>query len=151
MTKRILLILLGLLSQACPSDGGLNMTERIPNGEQVTHKNIRSVTKGTHQWTSHGLAGQAVSGLAIDPRNPATIYAGTYGGVFKSTDGGAHWQAMNTGLNNLFVRALAIDPLNPATVYAGVGVFPMSFAPGGGVYKKHGRWRSLASRECRAE
>src|SRR4029453_11904094 len=70
---------------------------------------------------------------AIDPRVPATLYAGTAAGsdvyagdgVFKSTDAGAHWAAANTGLTTGFVTTLAIDPLVPATLYAGTdaGVF----------------------------
>src|SRR2546422_5588025 len=36
------------------------------------------------------------STLAIDPETPATLYAGTFtGGVFKSTNGGGRWSAVN--------------------------------------------------------
>ena len=47
------------------------------------------------------------------------------GGVFRSTDGGANWSAVNAGLTNRFVRALVFDPTPPSTVYAGTdgGVF----------------------------
>ena len=39
-----------------------------------------------------------VKALAIDPHDPSTLYAGTYGGgVFKSTNGGGSWSAVNTG------------------------------------------------------
>jgi len=44
--------------------------------------------------------------MAIDPSTPATLYAGTLaspftnGGVFKSTNGGANWNAVNSGLAN---------------------------------------------------
>src|SRR5205823_2585199 len=64
--------------------------------------------------------------LAIDPQVPATLYAGTYDGVFKSTNGGVSWSAMNTGLFNTNVRALAVGPQAPAILYAGTfggGVF----------------------------
>lgn len=123
MTKRILLIVLGLLSQACTSNGGLNMTERNPNGEQ--HNSIESVTDGASRWTRGGpVSGGSVTALVIDPLNPDTLYAvGGKGGVFKSTDGGAHWQAVNTGFGaNTQVQVLAIDPLNPGTIYAGGGL-----------------------------
>src|SRR5204862_1753586 len=63
---------------------------------------------------------------AIDPQRSATLYAGTYGGVSKSTDGGATWTASNTGLTNTEVNVLAIDPQTPAILYAGTyydGVF----------------------------
>src|SRR3989442_1489791 len=51
-----------------------------------------------------------VPALAIDPQTPTTLYAGTSGsGVFKSTDGGASWSAVNTGLPNYpYVLTLAI-------------------------------------------
>ena len=32
-----------------------------------------------------------VTGFAIDPQTPDTLYAGTAIGVFKTTDGGSHW------------------------------------------------------------
>ena len=64
--------------------------------------------------------------LAIDPVTPTTLYAGTHdGGVFKSTNGGENWSAVNTGLTNTDVHTLAIDPATPTTLYAGTfgGVF----------------------------
>jgi uncharacterized protein (TIGR03437 family) len=70
----------------------------------------------------------SVRSLAIDPSTPATLYAGTVNaGVFKSTNGGTSWTAVNTGLGNAWVTALAIDPSTPATLYAGI--------QGSGVYK----------------
>src|SRR5207244_11670334 len=69
-----------------------------------------------------------------------TVYAGTTpsfdfvggvfigGGVFKSTNGGARWTAVNTGLTNVNVLALAIDPLVPSTVYVGTSFAGTSFS-----------------------
>ena len=56
--------------------------------------------------------------LAIDPITPTTIYAGTWDGVYRSTDGEDNWAAVNTGLADLTVENLVIDPLTPATIYA---------------------------------
>src|SRR5262249_37419301 len=76
---------------------------------------------GINVWTSHGPPGP-VSALAVDPRRPGTLYAGTYGaGVFKSIDGGGTWSA--TGLTNAkvgdaIVVAFAIDPTTSTTLYA---------------------------------
>jgi hypothetical protein len=99
-------------------------------------------TDGGGSWnaTSSGLpttpppgpgSWRSVSALAVDPRNPSTVYAGivsasTYAvidapSVFKSTDGGASWSAAGSGLPPAAVRGLAIDPQNPSTVYAGIG------------------------------
>jgi hypothetical protein len=38
-------------------------------------------------WSTHGPTGASVSEPAIDPHHPATVYAGTQSGVFKTTDG----------------------------------------------------------------
>lgn len=66
-----------------------------------------------------------VESLAIDPNNPQTIYAGTYGGgVFKTIDGGASW--LQTSLTNRRVRVVAMDPNNSNVLYAGTrfgGIF----------------------------
>ena len=87
----------------------------------------RTAEGGINSWTSTGrLEGGPIGALAIDPVTPATLYAGTdSNGVFKTTNGGGSWAAVNTGLTNFQVTALAIDPQTPATVYAGTanGVF----------------------------
>jgi len=82
-----------------------------------------------------------INALALDPQTPATLYAGTNflgktgGGVFKSTDGGASWSAVNAGLTNLQVKTLALDSSTPPRLYAGTvgdGVFVTDTATGGG-------------------
>jgi photosystem II stability/assembly factor-like uncharacterized protein len=85
---------------------------------------------GLNQWTSNGPSGgplvSQVTAVAIDPQTPATLYAGTQGGVFKSADGGSSWAASSTGLTNLLVNALAIGAGTPVIIYAGTS--------GGGVF-----------------
>ena len=71
-------------------------------------------------WSrSKSPGGGDISAIAICPQNPSTLYAGTYSGLFKSTDAGLSWNAINNGLSYESIESLAIDPLNPATVYAG--------------------------------
>jgi hypothetical protein len=49
-------------------------------------------------WTLVGLGGYTVYAIAVDPNNANVLYAGTAGaGIFKSTDGGATWNAINNG------------------------------------------------------
>jgi photosystem II stability/assembly factor-like uncharacterized protein len=67
-----------------------------------------------------------VVGLAIDPRNPGTLYAATNGmGVFKSTDRAGSWSPINQGLAATSVYASAIDPQSPGMIYAetSAGIF----------------------------
>lgn len=93
----------------------------------------------TGQWTSLGPWGGDVECLVAV--SPSLLYAGTQnGGVYKSSDGGAHWSAINNGLGNPMVYALAVDPVAPATIYAGTN--------GNGIYKSvdsGGSWSPLAA------
>ena len=63
--------------------------------------------------------------LAIDPTDSNVIYVGTGGfvggghGVYKSTDSGQTWSAVNQGMLDYRITALAVDPAQPQTVYAG--------------------------------
>lgn len=56
--------------------------------------------------------------VAVDPRNSSTLYGNSGDSIWKSTDGGATWNASNAGLPAMSVRALAIDSQAPATIYA---------------------------------
>jgi photosystem II stability/assembly factor-like uncharacterized protein/tetratricopeptide (TPR) repeat protein len=81
-----------------------------------------------------------ISSLAIDPKDPRIIYAGTgfksnYNGhgIYKSTDGGLNWKSINNGLpiettwlGGYYVQSIAIDPNDSQTIYA---------ASFGGLYK----------------
>ena len=58
---------------------------------------------GEH-WSYTGLYGARVgvlNVLAIDPAKPATLYAGTLRGVFKSTDGGDRWDSIGLVKSNV--------------------------------------------------
>jgi photosystem II stability/assembly factor-like uncharacterized protein len=82
---------------------------------------------GTDSWTPLGPSGGGAWSFAFDPSHPGTVYAGTlHGYVFKSTNAGASWAAMSSGIRGAFaIYALAVDPSNGATLYAatGAGVF----------------------------
>jgi photosystem II stability/assembly factor-like uncharacterized protein len=61
----------------------------------------------------------AVAGVAGDPN---TIYAGAAsGGVFKSTDGGLHWQPIFDDQIVMSIGALAVARTDPNVVWAGTG------------------------------
>jgi photosystem II stability/assembly factor-like uncharacterized protein len=69
-----------------------------------------------------------VDALALDPRSPDVLYAGTGLGVFKTTDGARTWKLASTGIDvggglahrmyEGFIYAIAIDPVHTSTVYA---------------------------------
>ena len=74
----------------------------------------------------------------IDPSNPDIVYAtlweerqgpwenavwaGTGGGIFKSTDGGTTWAPLTKGLPVVVQANLAISPANPRRIYAVIQV-----------------------------
>jgi len=52
--------------------------------------------------------------VVVDPGSPSVVYEATQGaGISKSTDGGAGWNAINAGLENLSITMLTVDPTNP--------------------------------------
>ncbi len=63
-----------------------------------------------------------INEILTHPTNPNIIYiAPSGGGLWKTTDGGASWQAKTETLGSLSVGAVAIDPNNPETLYLGLG------------------------------
>ena len=75
---------------------------------------------GDNVWTSIGPFGGSARALAIDSQNPGTVYVGTSGGVFRTTNGGANWSGANSGLPaGYLAHSLVIDPQSPNTAYAG--------------------------------
>jgi photosystem II stability/assembly factor-like uncharacterized protein len=73
---------------------------------------------GSNLWTQTGPEGGTPLALAVDPQQTSTIYAGFYGdgGVWRSTDGGAHWS--KRGSLSYDVLALAVHPASSSTVFA---------------------------------
>jgi photosystem II stability/assembly factor-like uncharacterized protein len=82
--------------------------------------------KKWRQVEGAGLPPLPFSDVQIDPTRPDTAYiTASVGGIFKTTDGGATWAAINKGLPQgrsfLYGSLLGIDPRNPATLYARSG------------------------------
>ncbi len=83
----------------------------------------------TWQDASSGLDIRDVHALAIDPKNPEILYAGTHGaGVFKSSDGASSWWPIRRGLSDLVIHSLRVDPAVPSLLQAGTpsGLFGTS-------------------------
>jgi photosystem II stability/assembly factor-like uncharacterized protein len=93
---------------------------------------------GGATWTRPAeMRGQAVLSLTLAPSDPRTMVAGTFEGVFRSVDGGEHWQRISpTGDKELHeVESLAIDPADPDTIYAGTWHLPWKTTDGGKTWK----------------
>ena len=121
----------------------------------MANSGLPKPTSFPNDFLATGTASFHIGVLAIDPRNPETIYAGVsvnYDGplpraptptLFKSTDGGASWGPASSGLivdlanpdtthfvAYLNVYSLAIGPQDPNTLYG------VANGPGpGGIFK----------------
>ncbi len=117
-----------------------------PNPERGIYK----TTDGGKTWTKILFRNDSTgaSDLAMDPSNPEVLYAafwqaqrfpwklvsgGAGGGIFKTTDGGAHWTELtrNAGMPRGLLGniGLAVSPAKPSRVWA------LIEADSGGVYR----------------
>ena len=106
----------------------------VASGEGIQRPDL-SVGDGVYRsadagrsWTHLGLAaGQQMGGLAIDPHDPNRVFVAVLGhpygpnperGVYRSLDGGQHWEKVLYKDENTGAVQVTIDPVNPQIVYA---------------------------------
>ena len=74
-------------------------------------------------WTALSDASwpiQVVNDIALDPANPAIIYAASPGaGVYRSTDAGRTWEFRVGGTGSMSLNAVRFVPNSPGTLYLG--------------------------------
>jgi photosystem II stability/assembly factor-like uncharacterized protein len=86
-------------------------------------------------WTNAtgNLPDVPVTKLAVDPLDPSgnRVYAATFLGVYRTTNGGASWQLLGRGLPQMRVTDLYLDPgglsLAAATWGRGIWQIPLRF------------------------
>ncbi|MFZ2299611.1 MAG: YCF48-related protein [Candidatus Moraniibacteriota bacterium] len=66
---------------------------------------------------------QNITTITADPNAVNTLYAGAQNGLFRSTDGGQSWQAIDIieSSRAFPVRAVAVNPLNPSEIVYAAG------------------------------
>ena len=112
----------------------------------------KSVDGGT-TWKNIGLEqSRHISEICIHPTNPDIVYVGAQGtvhgpnnerGVFKSTDGGAHWKKVLYINDSTGIASLSMDMNNPRILYAAAWEhrrFPWTVSSGG---KGSSLWKSI--------
>ncbi len=79
------------------------------------------IPNGQTEGTTTAVSGRTTA-IAIHPTNPDIVYVGTaQGGVYRSLDGGATWNAIFDDALSLAIGAIAIAPSSTTTVYVGTG------------------------------
>lgn len=77
-----------------------------------------------------------IAAFALDPKTPTTLYAGGFDGMFKSTDSGTNWAAVNDGLITTgfvtppSVNGIAVSAIDSSILYISTvrGAFKSSVA-----------------------
>lgn len=101
---------------ASDGPGEINVHELAYDGTAVYAGTWNGVWKSIDQgqtWTASGMAGNGIFALTAEP---AIIYAGTFWGeVWYSSDGGASWDPVGSGLPASIVHDIAVSG---TTLYA---------------------------------
>jgi photosystem II stability/assembly factor-like uncharacterized protein len=110
-------------------------------------------TDGGSTWTHIGLEDtRQISRIVIDSQNADVVYVGAFGhaygpneerGVYKSVDGGRHWDKVLDAGRDVGVSDLAICSGNPQILFAGTwnahrppwSTYAPIDGPGGGLYR----------------
>jgi photosystem II stability/assembly factor-like uncharacterized protein len=161
-------------SEPVSSIGSLAIAPSDPNivwagtGEAWIRSHI-SVGQGIYKSTDAGktwkLMGLEKTGrighIAVDPKNPDIVLACAVGhaygpqperGVFRTTDGGAHWERVLFVDENCGCSDMVMDPNNPRILFAGMWPFEIhtwgreSGGPGSGLYisrDEGATWRKI--------
>lgn len=118
---------------AAASDGTVYVGtgEANPGGGSMTYEGdgIYKSTDHGASWQHVGLVSSATIGaIAVDPTNPQRVYVAAAGslfrdggdrGVYRSTDGGAHWTQVLAGTTPATgALDIQVDPTNPNRIYA---------------------------------
>ncbi|MEC9302442.1 MAG: sialidase, partial [Acidobacteriota bacterium] len=85
-----------------------------------------------------GPVGNRVSAVVGVPGDPNVYYIGAAsGGIFKSVDGGIHWEPVFDDQPAASIGSLAVETVNPNVIWAGTGetFIRSNISHGDGIYK----------------
>lgn len=91
----------------------------------VDNRTLHFTVNAGESWTAAtGLPAAKIHGVVVDNNDPSRAFAATEKGLFRSTDSGANWSRIATGLEDEEITSVVIDPANSAIFAGGFhGVF----------------------------
>jgi len=138
--------------------------EGNPRNSHTSGSGIYKSLDGGLTWECMGLeATKTIHRIIIDPNNPDVVYAGCMGsiwganserGVYKTNDGGKHWEQVLFVNDTVGCADLIIDPQNPNKIIAAMWHYhrePWFFTSGGegsGLYITYDggqHWKALTA------
>jgi photosystem II stability/assembly factor-like uncharacterized protein len=138
--------------------------ESDPRGTMITGQGMYKSTDAGKTWHYAGLAAtHTITAIAIDPKDPDTVYVSSLGhvfkdnpdrGVFKTTDGGKTWNKVLYVDAKIGADDVVLDQRNPNVLYATMWQMYRtpwklsSGGPGSGVYKSvdaGAHWTKISS------
>lgn len=96
---------------------------------------VSKSSDGGVAWVrSSGVYGECLKMLVIDkgPNPGQTVFFGSLGGVFRSTNGGLLWRAAHSGIRESVIPAVAAAPSAPDILYAQARQLGFFKTPNGG-------------------
>jgi hypothetical protein len=121
----LLLLLLALSLAAC----GTTRTT-IPPSVTLAGSTTPHTTAASPSSFPYDPNGFGQLSLAMDPKNPSTLYAGTTTDLFKSGDGAGSWNKLPTVGGG--VNFVVVDPASPSSVYVWTNLFDLRRSDDGG-------------------
>jgi len=96
---------------------------------------------GGDNWERMSPANHAdiknIESIAVDPKDPNTVYAGTWHLAWKTSDGGANWQQIKKGMiDDSDVFSVIVDHSNSSVVFASACSGIYKSETGGGQFSK---------------
>src|SRR4051794_36023492 len=111
------ILVVGALDGVFRSNDGGDSWERISPANHADIKNIESI--------------------AIDPKDPNTVYAGTWHLAWKTSNGGTSWEQIKKGMiDDSDVFSVIVDHDNPSVVFASACSGIYKSETGGGLFTK---------------
>jgi photosystem II stability/assembly factor-like uncharacterized protein len=92
-----------------------------PQVPQTIFAGYQDIWKSTSQggiWTKlTNYGGSTFRSLAVSVSNPDYIYAATLSTIYRTTDGGANWTDITSGLPGASITYIAVNSTNPLNIW----------------------------------